>query len=381
MKASFDTWTIVFLLAASQGFFIAWILWHWKRGNKKGNRLLAVLITLFSISMLEYVMYWTNYIYYWPGISNISINFTFLYGSLIWLYLRTIYEDIPVTWKDAWHLIPFFLANIPFYPWYFAAFEIKQQSIAGQVQFPWNARGLEIQFWARMIHLLVFLIWNYWYVYQQPKVGETTRWAKLICLFHLLFCLAYIAYFALVKLPFFNTLWDYHISAVMTAMIYLIAYSGYVQPQVFDGYRFNETGLASKYKNSGLTPEASRTLLRNLELLMREEKVYQDTEISLEKLANLLNASKHHVSQVINEHIGASFFEYINGLRIEEAKQMLSETSRTDLHVIEVAYAVGFNNKVSFNSAFKRATGITPTEYRKSHGESDSAAQQPRASS
>jgi AraC-like DNA-binding protein len=67
----------------------------------------------------------------------------------------------------------------------------------------------------------------------------------------------------------------------------------------------------------------------------------------------------------------------VNQLRVEEAKALLAETTRSDLHVIEVAYAVGFNNKMSFNAAFKKATGMTPTEYRRNHGQTDSVAEQP----
>ena len=67
----------------------------------------------------------------------------------------------------------------------------------------------------------------------------------------------------------------------------------------------------------------------------------------------------------------------MNQLRVEEARQLLAETSRSDMHVIEVAYAVGFNNKASFNAAFKRATGMTPTEYRRSRGLSDLPGSQP----
>lgn len=62
-----------------------------------------------------------------------------------------------------------------------------------------------------------------------------------------------------------------------------------------------------------------------------------------------------------------NFFEYINSLRITEAMELLKDKGKSRLTIIEVAYQVGFNNKVSFNAAFKKQTGVTPTEYRKQH--------------
>lgn len=369
--ASFNSWTVVFLLAAAQGFFIAFVLWRWQRGIRLGNRLLATLLALFSLSMVEYVLYWTNNLYYWPHFADLSVNFPILYGALIWLYLRTIFEEKPLSRRDLWHLLPFFLCTLPFLPWYFADYAVKQQHISGQAPFDWSGWPVSAQFWLRMAHLVGFACWNCWYVSKQPRVGDSTRWARALCGFHIVFVLAYISYFVLIQFPFFNFTWDYHISAVMTAMIYLIAYAGYVQPGVFEGLKWSEANAPAKYRNSGLTPEASRSLLEHLELIMLQERIYHDPEINLEKLAKHLDASKHHVSQVINEHLGISFFEYVNNLRVNEARTLLAESSRSDLHVIEIAYAVGFNNKASFNAAFKKATGMTPTEYRKSHGNSD----------
>lgn len=157
----------------------------------------------------------------------------------------------------------------------------------------------------------------------------------------------------------------------MTAFIYLIAYSGYVQPAVFEGFAWTEPGAPAKYRNSGLTAAAIRSLRQKLSELMDQEKLYRDPDISLDALAMRLGASKHHVSQVINEHEGANFFDYVNQLRIREAMVLLSATPRSDLHVIEAAYKVGFNNKVSFNTAFKKHTGLTPTEFRRHHGKTD----------
>ncbi len=371
---SFDTWTIVFLIAAVQGFFTAFVLWHWQRGQKQANRLLAALLFLFSITLVEYVLYWTRYLFEYPHMANVSVQFPFLYGPILWLYLRSIYTGKPIKKQDWWLFLPFVLGTLVFAESYFADTAAKRAVLAGELQFQGNIWLMRIQFWVRMVWLLGFMVWNMAYVFRQPRVGDTARWAKWLVGFYLVFVLAYISYFVLIQFPFFNTSWDYHISAVMTAMIYLIAYSGYAQPAVFEGFHWNEPSAPTKYRNSGLTPEASRSLLQNLQLLMREEVLYHDADIGLEKLANLLNASKHHLSQVINEQLGTSFFEYINQLRVEEAKTLLAETSRHEFHVIEIAFIVGFNNKVSFNAAFKKATGMTPTEYRRSHNVSDEVA-------
>lgn len=369
---SFDTWTIVFLIASVQAIFTAWVLLRWRRGMALANRLLALLLVLFACNLLEYVLYWSNYIFQYPHAANVTLQFPFLYGPILWLYLRTIYTGKPLKLKDIWLFAPFFGAMMVIGFWYFGSAEIKRAQMLGEIPYTWNGWWMRIQFWGRLIWMGGFAGWNIVYVMRQPRVGSTASWARWLTGFYLVFVLAYYSYFILIQFPFFNSTWDYHISAVMTAMIYLIAYAGYVQPAVFEGFQWTEPGSPTKYRNSGLTTEASKSLLQNLQLLMREEVLYHDAEINLDKLAARLNASKHHVSQVINEQLGSSFFEYINQLRVEEAKKLLVETTKSDFHIIEIAYVVGFNNKVSFNAAFKKATGMTPTEYRRHHSVSDS---------
>ncbi len=376
---SFDAWSLLFLVAAVQGLFIALVLFRLRRGYRQANRLLAGVLLLFSLTMGEYVLFWTHCLYRFPHVAEASAQFPFLYGPLLWLYFRQVYSGREVTRADWWHFLPFLASAALMVPWYWLDTSAKQAIVSGQGRFPVRQEIVEATIVARMLHMLAYAAWNAVYIYRQPRVGATTRWAAWLNWFYTGFVLAYTSYYVLAFTGLLNPQWDYQVSAMMTAFIYLIAYAGYVQPAVFDGYAWTEPATPVKYRNSGLTTEASRSLLQNLTEMMREEQCWRDPDISLEKLANALNASKHHVSQVINEHLGTSFFEYINQLRIEEATQLLAETTRSDLHVIEVAYAVGFNNKVSFNSAFKKATGMTPTEYRRSHSKSDSAAGQPGA--
>jgi AraC-like DNA-binding protein len=141
-----------------------------------------------------------------------------------------------------------------------------------------------------------------------------------------------------------------------------------VRPKVFDGYALHEALRPQlgqpRQKPVGLSAEAGGELLQRLEALMHSEKLYKAESIRLDTLAQRLEVPRNTLSQVINQ-TGMNFFEYINHWRIEEAKKILAETTKKELNVIEVAYEVGFNNKVTFNKSFKKSTGLTPTEFRR----------------
>ena len=96
------------------------------------------------------------------------------------------------------------------------------------------------------------------------------------------------------------------------------------------------------------------------------KKIYKESNINLEMLSKRLDTTRHNASQVINEHFEMSFHELVNKYRIQEAKEILQDDSKQGWNIIEVAYEVGYNNKVTFNKAFKKDTHLTPTEYQKS---------------
>lgn len=97
---------------------------------------------------------------------------------------------------------------------------------------------------------------------------------------------------------------------------------------------------------------------------MKTEKPYLDDKLTLQKLAEKIDLPEKQLSQLINQHTGKHFFDFINEFRINEAKTLLKEQSQ--LTVLEVLYEVGFNSKSSFYTAFKKETNLTPTDYRKS---------------
>lgn len=123
----------------------------------------------------------------------------------------------------------------------------------------------------------------------------------------------------------------------------------------------------NKYAKSGLAPELIEHYKEQLTALMQEERIYLDASLTLPQLSSLIPCPVNHLSQVINGGFGVSFFDYLNGYRIEEAKRILREHSNVSPPIVTVAFEVGFNSNSAFYAAFKRACGMTPAQYRKEH--------------
>ena len=152
-------------------------------------------------------------------------------------------------------------------------------------------------------------------------------------------------------------------------IILYISYTAFVYPSIFGLVHVNVPkpkpldNVSNKYKKSGLTQALSLELKGKLLYLMNQEKIYRKNDINLRELSELLGTTRHNTSQIINEQFGLNFFELINKYRIDEAKKLLKNEHHQKVNIIQVAYQVGFNNKVTFNKSFKKYNKITPSEY------------------
>jgi hypothetical protein len=106
---------------------------------------------------------------------------------------------------------------------------------------------------------------------------------------------------------------DYIVSFAIMLFIYFIAFMGYRQPAVFNGFGFADMSAPNnptKYRFSTLTEGAAQELVERLERGMQEHKWYLENDLSLDRLAELVGTSKHSLSQVLNEKLGMSYFDY-----------------------------------------------------------------------
>lgn len=127
---------------------------------------------------------------------------------------------------------------------------------------------------------------------------------------------------------------------------------------------FSPLPLGNKYKKSTLNPAIKSAILQKLESVMDDKKFYQRDDASLTKLAEELGATTHHLSQVLNESLSISFQDLIARYRVREACRMLREEEYAQVKIENIATMVGYNSKSAFNTAFKKRTGLTPSDYR-----------------
>ena len=133
---------------------------------------------------------------------------------------------------------------------------------------------------------------------------------------------------------------------------------------LFDERAGRRANGVAKYSRSALDGPARMRIQRKLRDSMGSLQSFRDSRLTLRGLCQQIKENPHYVSQVINQDLGSDFYDFVNGHRIDLAKQALAATP--DQTVIDIGLAVGFNSKSTFNAAFRRYTGMTPTEYRES---------------
>ena len=150
-------------------------------------------------------------------------------------------------------------------------------------------------------------------------------------------------------------------------------YIRHIQPRLDEYFRQRKEALVQekleerreKYRISHIKGIDLEDLGRKIEELMKDEKVYCDEDLTLARLADMLELSSHQLSEYLNRHLAKNFYSFINEYRIQEAKILLKEPGRS---VLTIALNVGYNSKSAFYRAFVKETGMTPNKFRAEAG-------------
>lgn len=352
---------IVLLVSVGQGITFSSLLVFKSTGDRWANIILAGFILATIIPL------WNEYVASLPSSDKLLaihmkvFYLPMVYGPLLYLYtLRFTRADQPSRQTWSWLIMGPVLGSI-FVTSHFYF------SVSGFSQFTWY-----IFYFVINLQILACLIASWLRLKQhnsdiKQNLSNLDKskldWLKLLmsCYFLLLIVDFAQSSAKLMQLPVFELM---HLLVSVSAglFIFFIGLWGLSKPEI----HFEQVLVKAnrKYDNSSLSQTKALNLIKKLDSLMTSEEVFLNNEISLVSLSKKLDVTPHHLSQALNEQLGQNFYDYINSARVNRAKEMLLDNGFQKTPIIDIAYQVGFNNKTSFNNAFKRYTKVTPSQFR-----------------
>ena len=361
--------SLLSFLITFQLLFVGIFLITHKKGTRRNNVLLGTIFILIAWNIGDLTLQMNGVVFKWKFIQLIDAGFFLLYGPIFYLYVQgVIFRDFKLSREKLLHLIPYLILTISLLlsgnltP-------VTSEEIIGN-ELPWQFFLINAFMYA---HFFVYLGLSYKSLLKYRKIIKDNYsqidqinldWLSVsINTFGLVAFLSLIqSFIALAE----NR--SVFIIALVLLLIFIFYFVNKVilkalrQPEIFAGIAQNETG---KYLGSNLTLGQIEDYKKQLLALLTTEKPYLNPQVSLKDLSEKLSVSTKHLSQVINQSFNKSFFDFINTYRIREVQQILKESRDDKMTVLEAMYEAGFNSKSSFNTAFKKETGQTPTEFRK----------------
>mgnify|MGYP001796625682 CR=1 FL=1 len=361
-------WFFIYVFIACIGFYTVLLLNSNKRIKLFARLLISGFVFIHSIFILHVALIITNLQFQLPHTYRMSTGFSFLYGPFLYLYFKKVVRNHAFKYRDLLHLIPTLIFLIFLIPAYSKNANEKLEIMLAKLNGGYSEQLILIV----SLKLASLIIYGYFirklYLECSKKKSldaPSKAWQRNLYQIHFLYIIAYAAYGFLISNSILSGFLFHFQLGSMALMVLYVGYSANLQPQVFNGLIAYTNRLFPKYKKSGLTQSLSIELKDHLEHLFKNERIYKENDISLEMVADKLNTSRHNASQVINEHFKVSFHELVNKYRIEEAKKMLLNDHQRNLNIIDIAYEVGYNNKVTFNKAFKKDTELTPSQFQR----------------
>jgi len=346
-------------------FILALLFFFKKKEDRVANFLLGILLLLYSYFLIYSVIFWTGVIAKFPNLIATFYIPAPLLGTIFYLYVKRVISPKKITLWDALYFLPFLFVSLSFWGFYIQSTENKifivKNNLFNDYVFLSKYIDLIISFFLIFFGIKSYLLFRN----TNSDDMDIRLWVKVISITFICFAISYLSYTFLFYLNLLTVSQDYLISFMLVVFIALVSYFAFMQPDLFNGKPVEQIiplphRLNVKYQRTGLSKELSKDLKEKLLNLMEEDKLFLESEINLLDIAKLLNVSRNQASQVINENFDLSFYDFINSYRIAEAKELIDNK----LNFTEIAYTVGFNNRISFYKAFKKFTGLNPTQFK-----------------
>lgn len=364
---------IISILSLFIGLFFAVFLFTSKTKNKLSNRIFAAFLFLSAIdNIFISKILAENY----TSLSKTIALTVFLQLPLFYLYIISVcYSNFKLRPKHFLHTIPFFIVNLLLLTNFYGVNPDSKFIFLSNVSDAFKNSFVHIFVHLQVVCYLIIVF----IVLKRAKSIYLENYANSNIVFYkwlyqLTIIISILHAFAILKniYKFSDYETFYYWTRIILLLTELIIFCWYVlkalnTPDIFKSVDSRLKLTSNLIKNENHSTE--KALINNdveaLKNYMNKEEPYLDSSLTMQDLANQMHLNVRETSILINHTIGQHFFDFVNGYRIEKAMKILENPLDNKKTVLEILYEVGFNSKSSFNTAFKKHTGTTPTLYRK----------------
>ncbi|OJJ14970.1 hypothetical protein BKI52_41185 [marine bacterium AO1-C] len=359
---------IINIIGLSQGLFLCFFLVSSRKRHTWSNLFLLLILMGFLCNLWDYLWINTRYALQYPHTALLGFPFRVTYGPLVWLITLSSLPSFRFKRRYLWHFAFFGLYILyGLYVYHSHSYQYKVsylRALYTTLETP-SALYLNAQIIGFNLILLgqfvFYLMLSYNILQKQKKYLAKPRkqWLTHILIAAiLLWAIGFSKLLVVFSIHFLAPEFVYISCILLAIYLYALTFMSMQNPAIF-------STPAIKYKDSPLKPSQTSTLVDQLTHYMQEHKPFTDANLTLKTLARKVDIPERQLSQAINTELQQNFYEFLNHYRIKAAQQMLVDPSCKGFTVLAIAYEVGFNSKSSFNTAFKKITGVTPSQFRK----------------
>lgn len=366
---------LLVMLGSLQGFILAIVLAYTNAESRLANQLLAGLLGLMALASLGVSIPMTHR---WVGLLLDFVPFynLMLIGPLLFFYVKAVLDPAFRLGKSEWRQFAWVVLDwgAKLMGWIFLAglcsglFQREQGPAWGHLMNQYETYAD----WPRWCSVSFYLFLsrqslNQHALQQSGTEPGTIRWLQRVLNFFLVFQGVWLLHLLSTLLPSMRSAvldqfgW-YPIYLPLAALIYYLGLTGYVRT------RRPFASMVRKPSSTSMGEEMAQLISNDLIKAMREDKLYLDPELTLQKVSQHTNQPAKAISFVLNQHQQKSFNAFVNEYRIEAFKQHLSQGSFPQLTLTGLAFECGFNSQSTFQRTFKQLTGLSPKEYQKLQG-------------
>ncbi len=368
---NFNIYNSLILAGIVQGMaFTIAVLFNQRLRHRSTSFLLGV-VTVYSLSNFQFYLCDIGATDYSELYSYFYVPWGNLVPPLLYFYVITyLNPERAIQNKEKWLMLPFvasFFISLLFKILMFWPERFQNTLMKLWVFIESYDEIISIFFHLIVISVLIKKVWDYKKdnkVYKPNYVQRDVNWLsltlKLLLAGVLVWLVIIISYMFNADSVSFYPLW-----IIMAFLIYWYGHLGVYKYGVLqERMHIRKKTLGSSNEKQEPT---KNIIIERLKKHLVDEKHFLDANLTLELTAKALDISQGHLSKTINQELQMSFKDYVNGLRIEEAKRYLIDETFSNYTLLAIGLEAGFNSKSTFNASFKKIVGVTPSQFKKSH--------------